>query len=314
MDKKIKVGIIGVGAIANIAHLPILSKRDDIILIGCMAKRLESAKNAQHKYGIEKAVSSIEEMISLEPDCVFVLSPKQSHCEYVVRLLNANIDVFCEKPMGMTLSEASLMAETARKTGRKLMIGFNRRFAPVYQKAKEIYNVKAPDVIIAQKNRPATEYRATLENAIHMVDLMRFYCGECVSVEAHSKFTDPEYETLCTAQLKFENGTIGMLIADRASGQWEETLEMHGNNYSVYVNSPDLIKVTDNKQSHVTSLTPLAMGWAKVEEKLGFSNEDDHFLTCIKENKEPMTNGDDSYKTHLLMNQILKTAGLPGLE
>jgi len=88
------------------------------------------------------------------------------------------------------------------------MIGFNRRFAPVYRKAKEIYKDQAPDVIVAQKNRPASEYRATLENAIHMVDLMRYLSGECVSVEAHSIFTDPCYETLCTAQLQFENGTV----------------------------------------------------------------------------------------------------------
>ena len=259
-------------------------------------------------------MDAVEDLIKLDLDCAFVLSPKQEHPEQVKKLLEAGIDVFCEKPMGLTLKEAHDMAELAEKTGRTLMIGFNRRFAPVYQKAKEVYKDQVPDVIIAQKNRPASEYRATLENAIHMVDLMRYLSGECVSVEAHSIYTDPCYETLCTAQLQFENGTVGMLVADRASGQWVETMEIHGHNRSVYVNAPDSIKVVDEKEAHVTTLTPLAMGWAKVEDKLGFADQDAHFFDCLKNGTVPLTSAADAFKTHELMNRILTAAGLPNLE
>ncbi len=314
MEKKFRVGVIGVGAIAKISHLPILSAREDVELVGCMAKHPESARQAQRRYAIGQAVDSIEELLKLNLDCAFVLSPKQEHPEQVKKLLQAGVDVFCEKPMGLTLREAHEMAELAEKTGRTLMIGFNRRFAPVYRKAKEIYKDQAPDVIVAQKNRPASEYRATLENAIHMVDLMRYLSGECVSVEAHSIFTDPCYETLCTAQLQFENGTVGMLVADRASGQWVETMEIHGHNRSVYVNAPDSIKVVDEKEAHVTTLTPLAMGWAKVEDKLGFADQDAHFFECLKTGAVPLTSAADAFRTHELMNRILTAAGLPNLE
>ncbi len=314
MEKKFRVGVIGVGAIAKISHLPILSAREDVELVGCMAKHPESARQAQRRYAIGQAVDSIEELLKLNLDCAFVLSPKQEHPEQVKKLLQAGVDVFCEKPMGLTLREAHEMAELAEKTGRTLMIGFNRRFAPVYRKAKEIYKDQAPDVIVAQKNRPASEYRATLENAIHMVDLMRYLSGECVSVEAHSIFTDPCYETLCTAQLQFENGTMGMLVADRASGQWVETMEIHGHNRSVYVNAPDSIKVVDEKEAHVTTLTPLAMGWAKVEDKLGFADQDAHFFECLKTGAVPLTSAADAFRTHELMNRILTAAGLPNLE
>lgn len=314
MKDKFRVGVIGVGSIAQISHLPILSAREDVQLVGCMANHLENAKRAQSRYAIENAVSTIEELIDLNLDCAFVLSPKQNHPEHVTKLLNAGIDVFCEKPMGLTLKEADDMANLAEKTGKTLMIGFNRRFAPVYRKAKETYGDLTPDVIVAQKNRPASEYRATLENAIHMVDLMRYLSGECVSLNARSIFTDPHYETLCTAQMEFENGTIGMLVADRASGQWVETMEIHGHNRSVYVNSPDSIKVVDSEQAHVTTLTPLAMGWARVEDKLGFTAQDAHFFECLKTGATPLTNAADAFKTHELMNRILTAAGLPNLE
>lgn len=312
--KKYRAGLIGVGSIAHIAHLPILAARDDVEMVGAFAQHIESVQETQKSYAIQNAVHNMDELLDLGLDCTFVLSPKTVHAEQVVRLLEAGVDVFCEKPMGMTLKEAYDMADASARTGKKLMIAFNRRYAPVYRKAKEVYGQLAPDVIIAQKNRPASEYRATLENAIHMVDILRYFCGECTKVEANSKFTDPLYETLTTAQLQFENGSVAMLVADRASGQWVETLEMHGHNKSVLVNCPDSVTVTDGEQSHTTTMTPLAYGWAKVIDKMGFTQEVDHFFRCLKEDKQPLTSGADAYKTQELMHRILTTAGLPGLE
>ncbi|MCB6609486.1 Gfo/Idh/MocA family oxidoreductase [[Clostridium] symbiosum] len=314
MEKKFRVGVIGTGAIARIAHLPVLTAREDVELAGVMAKHPENARKAKERYAAGRAVETMEEMIGLGLDCAFVLSPKTEHPLQVKMLLNAGIDVFCEKPLAMTLREADEMADLSVKTGRKLMVGFNRRFAPVYRKAKEAYGELVPDVIVAQKNRPASEYRATLENAIHMVDLMRYLSGECVKVDACAKFTDPYYETLVTAQLQFENGTVGLLAADRSSGQWVETMEIHGHNRSVYVNSPDSVTVVDGEQSHTTQMTPLAMGWARVEDKLGFEPAVAHFFDCLKTGKEPLTNAQDAYKTHELMHRILKAAGLPALD
>lgn len=313
MKKKFRVGVIGVGAIAQIAHLPVLSAREDVTLAGVTALHMENALRAKARYAAEAAVENIDELIGLGLDCVFVLSPKSCHPEQVQQLLDAGIHVFCEKPLAMTLREAEVMANLSEKKDRMLMVGFNRRFAPVYRKAKEAYGDMTPDVVIAQKNRPASEYRATLENAIHMVDLMRYLCGECESVQAVAKFSDPYYETLTTAQLRFANGSVGILVADRSSGQWVETLEMHGGERSVYVNAPDSVSVVDSRQTHTTTMTPQAMGWARVEDKLGFSFAIDHFFHCLKTGETPLTCARDSYKTHELMHHILNDAGLPAL-
>lgn len=314
MEKKFRVGVIGTGAIARIAHLPVLSAREEVELTGVMAKHLEHAQQAKERYAAVHAVETLDELIGLGLDCAFVLSPKKEHPDQVKRLLNGGIDVFCEKPLAMTLKEADEVADLSAKTGKCLMVGFNRRFAPVYKKAKETYGELAPDVIVAQKNRPASEYRATLENAIHMVDLMRYLSGECIKVDACAKYTDPFYETLVTAQLQFENGTVGILVADRSSGQWVETMEMHGHNRSVYVNAPDSVTVVDGEQAHTTNMTPLAMGWARVEDKLGFEPATEHFFDCLKTGKKPLTCAEDAYKTHELMHRILKAAGLPALD
>jgi virulence factor len=314
MDKKrLRVGVIGVGYVAKNNYLPILAQMEDIEFVGIMAKNYENAVRAAKSFGAQKAVNTIEELVDLGLDCAFVLTPKQCHAEQVTYLLNHGVDTFCEKPMATTLEDARALAELSDKAGRKLMIGFNRRYAPVITAAKEALNGEAPDVIIAQKNRPQTEYHATLENAVHMVDLMRYFCGEAVDVKAIVKYLDPDYETFTTAQMQFENGSSGILIADRSAGQWEESIEMHGGNRTILVHMPESITVVDNEQRHTTELTPLAMGWAKSEDKLGFSYAVNHFFECIREDKTPITNPHDAYKTHVLLNEVLKSAGLPAM-
>ncbi len=312
--EKIRVGVIGVGYVAKNNFLPVLPQFDDVEFVGVMAKNLENARKAQRMCGAEHAVSTIEEFVDLGIDCAFVLTPKECHAEQISFLLNQGLDVYSEKPMATTLKDAAYVADVAEKTGQKLMIGFNRRYAPVCQRAKEVYTDRLPDVIIGQKNRPQTEYRATLENAIHIVDLMRYYGGEVRNVNAISKFTDPYYETFTTAQMEFESGASGILVADRSAGQWEETIEIHGGNRSVLIKMADSVTITDEKEQHTMEMTPLAMGWAKSEDKLGFRNAIRHFLDCVKNDQMPITNAADAFKTHELMDRILRSAGLPAME
>lgn len=310
-NAKIHVGVIGVGYVSKNNYLPILSQMDDVEITGIMARNYENAVQAAVNFGGKKAVSTLEELAALDLDCVFVLTPKQCHFEQVSFLLKHGIATFCEKPLATTLTDAKALVDLADETGVKLMIGFNRRYAPVITAAKEALNGKAPDVIIAQKNRPETEYHATLENAVHMVDLMRYFCGEAMEVNAISKYIDRDYETFTTAQIKFENGSSGILIADRSAGQWEECIEMHGDNKTIIIHMPESVTVVDNQQRHTMELTPLAMGWAKSEDRLGFTNAVKHFFECIRDDKTPMTDPHDAYKTHSLLNEVLKSAGLP---
>lgn len=314
MDK-VRCGVIGIGYVSKNNYLPVLPRMDDVEFVGLMSRNLDAVRKAQRICGAQHVVTSLEELVKLDLDCAFVLTPKNCHKEQVEFLMKAGLDVYSEKPMATTIPDAAFIADLAEKTGRKLMIGFNRRYAPVCQKAKEVFTDIQPDVIIAQKNRPATEYHATLENAVHMVDLMRFYCGEVKKVNAISKYKDDiNFETFTTAQLQFECGAAGMLIANRSSGQWEESVEIHGGNRTVVINMPNSVTVVDAQEKHVTEMTPLAMGWAKSEDNMGFSHAIRHFIDCVKLDKKPMTDAQDAFKTHVLLDRILRSAGLPGME
>jgi len=305
----IRVAVIGVGYIAKSVHLPTLLA-SDCTIAGVMSKTGATAQAVARQFNIPRVYESLDQV---EADCAFVLTPKDTHAKIAMALIQKGIPVFLEKPIATTLRDAEALVSAAERSRILLMIGFNRRYAPVYEALKREWADRPPDVIVAQKNRPGTEYRATLENAIHMVDLMRWICGEAVEVVAASQFDDPHYETSCVAQIRFER-TLGVLVANRSCGQWMERLETYGAGKSVIADAPERMVVVDSRQVHETSLTPLAMGWASVQDRLGFRQEVEDFLRAVRDGGEVRTPARDALETHRLMNRILKAAGLPGME
>lgn len=306
-----RVGVLGTGYVAINNYLPILSGMDDVEIAAILSGHIENAQKAAKRFGAMKAVSTIEELVDEGVDCAFVLTPKDLHFEHVSFLLNKGIPTYCEKPLATDLRDCRELARMSEATKTMLMVGFNRRFAPVVQAAKEVWGDTKPDVIIAQKNRPETEYHATLENAVHMVDILRFFGGEAREVHALAKYNDPDYETFTTAMIEFECGSSGMLIADRSAGQWEETIELHGGNKTVIVNMPESLTVIDKDKKTTVEMTPLSMGWAKSEERMGFSNATSFFIDCVRNGTRPEPDAADAVLTHELLDRILEDAGLP---
>jgi virulence factor len=303
-----RVAVIGVGSIAKSVHLPLLTG-SECEVVGVMSRSGTTAEAVARQFNVPKVYRSIDEV---DADCAFVLTPKDTHAPIATALLKRGIPVFLEKPIATSLKDAEAVLEVAERSKTLLMIAFNRRYAPVYEALKREWADRAPDVIVAEKNRPGTEYRATLENAIHMVDLMRWLCGEAQEVMAAAQFTDPHYETSCIAQIRFPH-TMGVLVANRTCGQWMERIETFGGGRSVIAEAPEKFTIVDGKQVHETFLTPLAMGWASTQDRLGFRQEVEDFLRVVKHGGEVRTPARDALETHRLVSRILEAAGLPGL-
>lgn len=131
MNKIYRIGIIGCGGIANGKHLPSLSKLENIQLTAFCDIVPERAEEAAAQYGIEaaKIYTDYRELLkdgSL--DIVHVLTPNNSHADISIAALEAGKHVMCEKPMAKTAADARRMVEVAKRTGKKLTIGYNNRF------------------------------------------------------------------------------------------------------------------------------------------------------------------------------------------
>lgn len=130
--KKLRVGIIGLGFIARLKHLPGLAANSDLcdIVAFCDFEQ-DLCDKYQAKYGSADSYTTNDYMdLVNDPsiDVIHVLTWNISHCEITCKALEAGKHVMCEKPMAITGEEARLMAETAKKTGKKLTIGYQNRF------------------------------------------------------------------------------------------------------------------------------------------------------------------------------------------
>lgn len=126
----LKVGIIGCGGIANGKHLPALAKVETVELVAFCDLEIDRAEKARDAYGAEKAAvfTDYQELLALDLDAVHVLTPNSSHAPLTIAALEAGCHVMCEKPMAKTSEEAKAMIDTAKRTGKKLTIGYQNRF------------------------------------------------------------------------------------------------------------------------------------------------------------------------------------------
>lgn len=308
----IRVGLVGAGSIAQIAELPALTTEPGVKIAGVVTAHRESAERNTKRWPIEHAYDTTEEMIEkADLDALFVLTPKQLHTPFVMMGLQAGLDVFCEKPLATSIEDAEKMANLAEETNQLLMVAFNRRYAEVYQIAHQQFQNNPAQFVVAQKNRPGSEYRATLENSIHMVDLLRWFCGEAVEVTAHTIAPDPYAEDGTVALIGFDSGAIGTLVAARSAGEWDERLDAYGGLTSVRVVAPDNVTITRQGESRLIEMRPRAFGWANVNKTMGFGPEVSHFLSCVRNRTQPLTNGGEAVLTQQLVDKILRKAGLP---
>jgi virulence factor len=308
----LRVGVVGAGNIATIAQLPTLVQRDDVELRALVSRR-DDPSALQRRWGFANVYTTVDAMLEAEElDAVFVLTPRSEHVAAVESALCAGVDVFCEKPLATSTADSVRLAELADQHGRILMVGLNRRFAPVYVAAREAFGASGASFCVAQKNRAGSEYRATFENAIHMVDLLRWFCGgDVVEVAGASAGTDPWEEDGTAALIRFSTGNTGLLVAARVAGAWGEKLDAYGQTRSAEVIAPDTVAITADGVRTVRSMSPEAFGWATATETFGFADAVRHFLDRVQDRQQPLTSGWEAVKTQQLLDQILEAAGLP---
>ena len=158
MNKKLKIGIIGCGGIANGKHMPSLAAIPEVEMVAFCDLIEERAVEAAKKYGTPdaKVYTDYHELLADKSiDVVHVLTPNKEHAPITIDALHAGKHVMCEKPMAKTAAEAREMVKAAKESGKKLTIGYQNRQKPesIYLKKVvqrgdlgEIYFAKAPAI------------------------------------------------------------------------------------------------------------------------------------------------------------------------
>jgi virulence factor len=314
--EKVKVTVIGAGAMANNVHYPSLNAIEDAEITAiCDTDRTKMEETAK-KYKIQNTYTDYKQMLEKEsPDAVYVIMPPHHLYDIVIYCLRAGIPTFIEKPPGITTVQTKNMANLAERKGVITMAGFQRRFAPLMAEAKkkiiERGKMTQCRATFFKNNFPAEHpyYNGAIDilrcDAIHAVDTLRWMGGEPVKIASTVKNLFTYYPNSFNALLEFKNGCVGSLSTNFASGTRIYSVEMHGKGISAFVDPEKQAYVYKDGEKEAEILN--AKDLSKSEELFkfaGFFDENKHFIKSVRENALPETNFADAVKTMELADKI----------
>jgi len=314
----VRVCFIGAGVHANAVHYPSLASMPDVEIVAICDLIEERLRSTAERYGVELTFKDYKEMLAkVRPDAVYVIMPPHQLYDIVVYCLKRGLNVFIEKPPGVTPYQTRSLAAIARKHGCKTMVGFNRRFIPLLRKARELVESRGPII-----QAVATFYKHRLDgeilyydgavdvltcDVIHAVDTLRWLCGEPVKVASVVRRLYTDYENSFLALIQFDSGAVGVLLSNWVAGARVHTFEIHSRGASAFVNPDDRATIyLDGRAEPLVMTTTEAAGSSDRVHYYGFYQENRHFIECIKRDREPETNFEDAAKTMELIYLIYK--------
>jgi predicted dehydrogenase len=126
---KTRVGLIGAGAVAQVAHLPALAARDDVELVGICDSDYGKARGLAARFGGRDAFVDIEYLLSdARPDAVVIATPNHLHEVHVLTALSAEVAVLCERPLALNAAGVERVLAAQRRAGRPVLVGLNHRY------------------------------------------------------------------------------------------------------------------------------------------------------------------------------------------
>ncbi|HZK78949.1 MAG TPA: Gfo/Idh/MocA family oxidoreductase [Gemmatimonadaceae bacterium] len=129
MSADIRLGLVGAGAIAQLAHLPVLSKIRGAKLVAICDNDGPKAGALAQRFGVPDIFTDIDELLdSDELDGVVIATPNHLHEPHVLRALKAKVHVLCERPLSLTTGGVNRILGAAEMADRKVVVGNNHRF------------------------------------------------------------------------------------------------------------------------------------------------------------------------------------------
>lgn len=304
MTAKLRVGVVGLGGIAQKAWLPVLGAADGWTLQAAWSPGKEKALHVCETWRIPYADSL--EQLAAQCDAVFVHTSTASHFEVVSRLLGAGVHVCVDKPLADKLSDAESLVELAARRGLTLMVGFNRRFAPLYRELKAHLDDAAS--LRMDKHRSDSvghDLRFTLlDDYLHVVDTALWLAGGKARLSGGLLQTTAQGEMLY-AEHHFSSSQLEVTTSmHRRAGSQREWVQA--------VTDGGLYEVRDMRewqeergQGVVQRPVP---GWQTTLEQRGFVGCARHFIECVQNQTVPETAGEQALLAQRIVEKLWREA------
>ena len=221
-DGRLAIGFIGAGNYASSMLLPNLARLDKAHLAHVATTRSLSAVNAQRRFEFVTASTNADAVFEdATLDAIFIVTRHHSHADLVCRALETGKAVFVEKPLALTRDQIDRVVEVIAKTGNdRLMVGFNRRFAPLLTQLRSQFGAAAsssamrylisagPLAADSWYGNDALEGSRFIGEGGHFIDTLSWWTGS-LPEEVYA-VKGPEKDDV-QVTLRFENGSSGVI-------------------------------------------------------------------------------------------------------
>jgi predicted dehydrogenase/threonine dehydrogenase-like Zn-dependent dehydrogenase len=219
---QLAAGFVGAGNYASSMLLPHLARMADVQLAHVATARSLSAANAQRRFGFLTASTDADAVLRDDSlDAIFIVTRHHTHADLVCRALETRKAVFVEKPLALTREELGRIVDVVEKTGNdRLMVGFNRRFAPLLRQMKSqfaqpvggsvtryLVNAGRLDVDSWYRNEELEGSRFIGEGG-HFIDTLGWWADSLPEEVYATRGVDHD-DVLAT--VRFRNGSIGII-------------------------------------------------------------------------------------------------------
>ncbi len=244
---KIGIGVIGAGTFANLTMLPVMRKISDYVFVGLADINGPAASHSQEKFGFYYSVGDYKKLLEDENiDVVFVTTRHDSHAALVIEALRADKHVMVEKPLCLTENELCKIVKVAEeKPELMIMVGFNRRFAPMAVELKKRFRDEGPLCVNYICNAGFTPKEGWTQDVhvgggriigegCHFIDWM-VWLTESPPVKVYAQSIGRETSKALKQDnvmisLQFKNGSIGVIsyLACGDKSFTKEHIEVYG--------------------------------------------------------------------------------------
>jgi polar amino acid transport system substrate-binding protein len=287
--KEAVIGILGAGNFLRGTLLPMLKSQDGVRFRTVVNATGLSAKHVADRFGFEIASTDHQAVFNdTEITCIVVGTPHDSHARYAIEALRHEKIVFVEKPLALTADEMIAVTKTVQQTGGRLMVGFNRRFAPATLELKSFFKTRSQPLVLNYRinagfltpqhwlQDPAVGGGRILGEACHFIDWMYSVVGH--PIVAVSAFAADDRGIYCgdnlVAQFRFADGSIGTMtyVANGDNGLGKEYIEVFGERSAILI---------DNYESITTSVRGKTKKLRSGKQDKGHAAEIKAFISAV---------------------------------
>lgn len=301
----LRIGVVGLGGIAQKAWLPVLGAATDWTLAAAWSPTRDKALRVCETWRIPYADSLAS--LAAQCDAVFVHTSTASHYAVVSELLNLGVHVCVDKPLAENLKDAERLVELAARKKLTLMVGFNRRFSPLYRALKQQMPQAASlrmDKHRADSVGPHDLRFTLLDDYLHVVDTALWLAGGRVQIQSGTLQTTDDGAMLY-AEHHFSADTLQITTSmHRRAGSQREWVQA--------VTDGGLVDITDMREwreerGQGVIARPIP-GWQSVLEQRGFAGCARHFIECVQNQTVPETAGEQAILAQRVVEKLWREA------